>query len=92
MEEADKLSKEDVAKVIYEILSDERIKKLLGEANLKDICDEIYENKRKLLNILRDLEAHEILPGVCKYLKPGVKLEERERRRSRDKATSRIKG
>ena len=91
VEEADKLSKEDVAKVIYEILSDERIKKLLGEANLKDICDEIYENKRKLLNILRDLEDYEILPGVCKYLKPGVKLEERGRRRSRDKA-SRIKG
>jgi len=91
VEEADKLSKEDVAKVIYEILSDERIKKLLGEANLKDIYDEIYENKRKLLNILRDLEDYEILPGVCKYLKPGVKLEERGRRRSRDKA-SRIKG
>ena len=91
VEEADKLSKEDVAKVIYEILSDERIKKLLGEANLKDIYDEIYENKRKLLNILRDLEDYEILPGVCKYLKPGVKLERRGRRRSRDKA-SRIKG
>ena len=91
VEKADKLSKEDVAKVIYEILSDERIKKLLGEANLKDICDEIIENKRKLLDILKDLEAHEVLPGVCKYLKPGVKLEERERRRSRDKA-SRIKG
>ena len=51
VEEADKLRKEDVSKVIYEIL-----------------------------------------PGVCKYLKPGVKLEERGRRRSRDKATSRIKG
>jgi len=91
VEEADKLSKEDVAKVIYEILSDERIKKLLEEANLKDIYDEIYENERKLLDILRDLEDYEILPGVCKYLKPGVKLEERGRRRSRDKA-NRIKG
>ena len=91
VEKADKLSKEDVAKVIYEILSDKRIKKLLEEANLKDICDEIYENERKLLDILRDLENYEILPGVCKYLKPGVKLERRGRRRSRDKA-SRIKG
>jgi len=91
VEKADKLSKEDVAKVIYEFLSDERIKKLLEEANLKDICDEIYENERKLLDILRDLENYEILPGVCKYLKPGVKLERRGRRRSRDKA-SRIKG
>ena len=67
------------------------LKKLLGEANLKDIYDEIHENERKLLKILKELKAYEVLPGVCKYLKPGVKLEERERRRSRDKA-SRIKG
>ena len=92
VEEADKLSKEDVAKEIYEILSDKRIKKLLEEMKvLKDIYDEIHENERKLLKILNDLEAYEVLPGVCKYLKPGVKLEERGRRRSRDKA-SRIKG
>ena len=92
VEEADKLSKEDVAKEIYEILSDKRIKKLLEEMKvLKDIYDEIHENERKLLKILNDLEAYEVLPGVCKYLKPGVKLEERGRRRSRDEA-SRIKG
>ena len=92
VEEADKLSKEDVAKEIYEILSDKRIKKLLEMKVLKDIYDEIHENERKLLKILKELEAYEVLPGVCKYLKPGVKLGERGRRRSRDKATSRIKG
>mgnify|MGYP000114835094 CR=1 FL=1 len=70
-EEEEELSKENVARTIYEIFSDDRVKKFVkeNEKSLKTILNEINENKEKLLKVLKELEAYEILPGVCKYLR-----------------------
>ncbi len=69
-EEEEELNKEDVARTIYEIFSDDRVKKFVkeNEKSLKTILNEIRENRKKLLKILKELEAYEILPGICKYL------------------------
>lgn len=69
-EEEEELNKEDVARTIYEIFSDDRVKKFVkeNEKSLKTILNEIRENREKLLKILKELEAYEILPGICKYL------------------------
>lgn len=67
--EEEELDKEEVAITIYEIFSDERIKNFAKEyKDLGTIFVEIGREKERLLGILKELEAYEILPGVCKYL------------------------
>jgi len=46
-------------------------KKQEFEKKLKSLQKDILMLKRELLNVLKELEAYEILPGVCKYLTGG---------------------
>lgn len=44
-------------------------KRLELEAKINSLQSEILELKRTLLNVLKEIEAYEVLPGVCKYLR-----------------------
>jgi len=61
-----------ISQAILDILNDERIRKIVMNCKrLRELRIKIGKMKEELLNILRELEAYEILPSICKYITGG---------------------
>jgi len=60
-----------VAELFKDIIKSGEMKKIIEDMKeLVRLEDKIKDLKQEMLNVLRELEAYEILPGACKYISP----------------------
>ncbi|AGB05278.1 hypothetical protein AciM339_1425 [Aciduliprofundum sp. MAR08-339] len=66
-------NKNEILKILNPIFNNSTINDIVEKhmGKLKSLKKQMYEGRKKLLEILKELERYEILPGVCKYMIGG---------------------